>query len=235
MLNLRLCLSHGTTIAALVLAAPGPAGAGDPSPAEVALFMTDHLGRLAAPARLNYAFTRRGTLEPAFSDDVEVHIEAAPDGRRSVLTRCLSGERQVQLPPLESALGNPALLCFLERDIRHMQRLTGGKANYFRQRIRLALAGNAELRPIEVDLGDRRIAAREIRIAPYADDPRRSRFERYAGKYYVFRVSDEVPGGIVAVNAVIPGGSGPAAGDEPQLLADEMKWRPDTERGKQQP
>jgi hypothetical protein len=218
--RLRGALRAGAA-AALLFTAGVAAATDDPSPAEVALFVTDHLAGLQAPARLHYAFTRGGTLEPGFSDSVEVSIDAAPDGRRSVLTRCLSGERKVELPALDHAQGNPALLCFLERDIRHMQRLTGGRSNYFRQRIRLALARHAEVRAVTLNVGDRQVAGREIRIAPYLDDPRRARFERYAGKFYVFRVSDEVPGGIVGIEAVIPGGS---ANNAPPLLADALKW-----------
>lgn len=212
-----------TVAAALLIVATGAAPADDPAPAEIALFMTDHLGKLTPPARLRYAFRRSGTLEQEFSDNVEVNIEAAPDGRRSIVTRCLSAERKLELPALDFAKGNPALLCFLESDIRHMERLTGSRASHFRQRIRLALAQNADVRDVKLDVGGRQIVGREIRIAPYLDDPRRSRFERYAAKHYVFRVSDEVPGGIVAVGAVIPDDSGPAAKGKPNLLVDEMK------------
>ena len=41
--------------------------------------------------------------------------------------------------------GNPVLLYFLERDIREMERLTGGKSGYFRKAIRLALARSASV------------------------------------------------------------------------------------------
>ena len=34
----------------------------------------------------------------------------------------------------------------------------------------------------------------EIRIDPYVDDPARSRFEKFAGRYYVMVLSPEVPG-----------------------------------------
>lgn len=207
---------------ALVVAAASPlaaALAGDtPTPAETALFLTDHLRGIAPPATLRYRHEHRGTLEPGFSDGVTVGIAAGDGGSRSAVTRCLSGARQVELPPLVEAQGNPALLCFLERDIRQMQRLTGGQSGHFRQRIRMALAGEVALRPVEAEVDGRRVPAREIRITPYADDPLRARFPRYAGKVYVFRLSDEVPGGLVALDAIVPAGEG-----EP-LVADELRF-----------
>jgi hypothetical protein len=200
------------------------AAAGDAvSEAETALFLTDHLGKIEAPAVLRYGFSRRGHLDTAFEDTIEVSIAAAgAGGGHSVTTRCLSGGRKVELPPLDFAQGNPALLCFLERDIREMQRLTGGKSGYFRQRVRLALAEHAEVRPVKLELAGRAIEGREIRIAPYLDDPLRQRFERFAGKYYIFRLSDDVPGGIAEVDAVIPEPkSGTPSGAQSEPLVEE--------------
>jgi hypothetical protein len=213
-------LKAGAALAAGLWLAASAALAGDAiAPAETALFMTDHLRGLAPPARLRYDFSRSGSLEVAFSDQVEVDVEAGPGGARQVVTRCLSEGRRIELPALDFAQGNPALLCFLERDIRQMERLTGGKANYFRKRIRLALAEGAEVRNFSQEIGGRPIAGREIRIAPYSDDPLRQRFERYAAKYYVFRLSDDVPGGIVELDAVIPAASAGAAPLQTEALS----------------
>lgn len=211
------------------LAPAGVRAADELSPAEIGLFTTDHLGRLTPPAKLNYAYRHGGTLDAAYDDSVEVTLAKGTGGERSVSTRCLSGERELRLPDMDFAQGNPALLCFLERDIRHMEKLTGGKSNYFRQRIRLALADRAQSRDIQVEWGGRQVAAREFRIAPYEDDPRRGRFERYAQKHYVFRVSDAVPGGLIAVEAVVTDG---AAKDVPPLLADSMTLLPPTNKEK---
>ena len=51
-------------------------------------------------------------------------------------------------PDIEGAKGNPAVLYFLERDINEMQRLTQGKANYFRKRIRMAIYQGASIKNV---------------------------------------------------------------------------------------
>ena len=210
--------------AILAAVASSVAWAGDAvSEAETALFLADHMKEIAPPAVLRYSFSSRGSLNPNFEDTVEVSVApptAAGQGNH-VLTRCLSGAKQVELPALDFAQGNPALLCFLERDIREMERLTGGKSGYFRHRIRLALADRAEVRAVKLEVEGRQVDGREIRISPYLDDPLRQRFERYAGKYYVFRISDKVPGGIAEVDAVIPESGREAAAAASGSLVDE--------------
>ena len=214
-------------LAALLVASATAGAADEPSEAETALFLTDHLQKLSPPMVLRYSFSKTGALEKGFSDTVEVEI-GKPDagaGKR-VVTRCLSGDQKVELPALDFAEGNPALLCFLERDIRQMERLTGGKANYFRKRIRLALAEQAQMRAVKLEVNGRPVEAREIRITPYADDPLRARFERFAGKYYVFRVAADIPGGLIEADAVVPdrSGSGRTGEEAPQLIEEVLKF-----------
>lgn len=188
------------------------------SEAEDLLFLADHFKSTSAPATLRYSFSKTGSLEKGFSDTVEIKISGNSQGRR-VATRCLSqAGRKVDVPPVESAAGNPAILCFLERDIKEMERLTGGKSNYFRKRIRLALAERAEVRPVTVNYQGRELSAKEIRISPYLDDPLKERFQRYMGKYYLFVLSDEVPGTVFRAESVIP----PPAGDDRGPLIDEV-------------
>ena len=67
------------------------------------------------------------------------------------------GERQVALPALNGAQGNPVLLGFLERDISEMKRMTGGSTSYFRKRIRIALAEAASVEPVTVSYGGRQV------------------------------------------------------------------------------
>ena len=103
------------------------------------------------------------------------------------------------LPEVEEAEGNPVILYFLERDIREMQRLTKGQPNYFRKRIRMAIYQGAPIREVSLPYRGKTVAAREISIAPYLDDPTRARFEKLANKQYVFMLSDAVPGGVYAI------------------------------------
>jgi hypothetical protein len=175
--------------------------------AEKQLFMTDQISSLKAPATLSYSFKRSGSQEAAFQDKVEVRV-VEEKGTRKVSTSCLSGVRQTEIPEIDAAQSNPALMCFLERDIREMERLTGGKSNYFRKRIRLALAEGPKATPVKVTFGGKTVDAKEYRITPYRDDPNKQKFPKYLGKTYIFVLSDAVPGGLYRVDTVVPDGNG---------------------------
>lgn len=174
--------------------------------AERLLFMSDQMKSVSPPATLRYSFSKSGTLEKGSHDTIEITVSSGSSGK-NVSIRCLTAAGEhLDVPPIESAEGNPALLCFLERDIREMKRLTGAKnQRYFQTRIRLALAANPEVKPVTVSFNGRQIEAKEIRISPYLDDPNKAKFEKYTGKYYVFTLSDEIPGGLYRVESVIPG------------------------------
>jgi hypothetical protein len=179
--------------------------------------MTDHLAALHPPVTLQYTFRKSGSLEAGFEDRVTVTLRAKPGAKCcTASTEFLSGQRRVQLPEIESAQGNPVILYFLERDIREMQRLTQGKSNYFRKRIRMAVYQGATIRDLAVIYQGRSVAAREFVIAPYLDDPLRARFEKLAVKNYVFTLSGEVPGGVISIQTQVAG-----AANAP-LLREEM-------------
>jgi hypothetical protein len=203
---------------AVSLAAPALA-AEDFSPAERALFMTNHLAGSKPPTTLRYSFSKSGSLEEGFEDKVAVKLKAARGGKCCMAeAEFLSGPRRLSLPEVDQAQGNPAVLYFLERDIREMNRLTKGQQNYFRKRIRMAVYQGAQLQEVNVSYRGKDVPAREIRIAPYADDPLRTRFEKLANKTYVFTLSDAVPGGLYAIRTRIAGDTADAA----PLIAEEM-------------
>jgi len=183
----------------------------DFSPAERAIFMTKQLANVKPPATLRYRFFKRGTLETAFEDDVTLKLTARTDR-----TCCdakadfLSGPRRLALPEVEALEGNPIVLYFLERDIREMSRLTKGQAAYFRKRIRMSIYQGAQIREITLPYAGKTVAARQITVAPYGDDPLRVRFENLATKRYVFTLADDVPGGIYALSAGVAGGAADA-------------------------
>jgi hypothetical protein len=193
--------------------------ANDFSAAEQVLFIDNHLGKLRPPLTLHYNYRKTGTLEAAFDDKVDVILTAQPDGKCcSTSAQFFTGARTMPLPDIESAQGNPAILYFLERDIREMQRLTQGKANYFRKRIRMAVYQGASLRELMLPYRGRPVAVREFSIAPYLDDPNRQRYEKLANKQYVFMLSDSVPGGLYGIRTRIDG----ASVDAPPLIVEEM-------------
>ena len=196
----------------------GGAAAATPSQfseAEKRLFVDDQFGDLPSRAlTLEYAFSKRGSLEPNVDDAAILRIGApGSGGGRPVHVDFLSDARRLELPDIDSATGNPVILFFLERDVGEMHRLTGGSTNYYRKRIRMALAEGAQLRPLSIPVGTRAVAATEIRIEPYRDDPARSRYERFADKTYRFTLSNDVPGRVVEMHSELlapPAAAGPA-------------------------
>jgi hypothetical protein len=192
------------------------------SEAERILFTTDHFKSLTGPAQLDYEYNKRGTLESEFSDKVHVAVgkKGAGAGRPAQVT-FLSGKEQLRLPDIPSAEGNPLILYFLEREVREMNRLTGGSRNYYQKRIRIALASSAEVKPVSLTVAGKPVEAREIRIAPYRDDPARSRYEKFAEKTFVLTLSDQVPGGVVEMRSEL---LGEGAGSGAPVLAESVKY-----------
>jgi len=192
------------------------------SEAETLLFMSNHLAQVAPQHRLHYTFRKEGTLEAGFSDSVDIDVTGADgaSGKR-ISAHFLNKRDGARAPDLPHVEGNPALLLFLEREIHEMARLTGGRPDYFQRRIRAALADHAETRDASVTVGGKTLAAKQITIAPFAEDPNRARFEKFAGKTYVFLLSNDVPGVLYRVEARVPAGDAPA---HPPLLVETMTF-----------
>jgi len=207
---------------AIGLAASGAGAQDRVSAAETLLFQTDHLKNVAPPATLSYAFRKTGSAEAGFDDAVELRVRGR-GGAKRVSVEFFTAERRIAFPEVSGAEGNPVLLCFLERDIREMERLTGGKSGYFRRAIRLALARSATVAPTRLSFAGRQLAAREITVTPYAEDPLKDRFGKYAAKTYVFTLSAAVPGGVYSMRAFVPPPAD-AANDAPPLIEERLSF-----------
>lgn len=193
--------------------------ADDFSVVETQLFMLDHFKSSKLPSHLSYVFKKSGSLEPGFDDKVDLKIKAKTNGGCChTKIQFLSNEHSVQLPEPEEIKGNPVILYFLERDIRDMERLTKGKSNYFRSRIRKALYQHFQDRQVRLLYRGQSISAQEFEIAPYADDELRSRYNTLADKHYAFVVSHQVPGYVVEIRSWIPTG-----GEKPSLWKETLK------------
>lgn len=201
--------------------APGtsPANKQDYSPAERLLFMGQQLKALKPPTTLRYRFRKSGSLEDAFEDSVTLSFKRAANGKCCTASGdFLTGARRLQLPEIENAEANPVLLYFLERDVRDMQRLTKGNQAYYRKRLRMAAYEAATVTPVTVVYRGKPVPAQQVDLAPYQDDPARSRFEKYARKTYRFLLSDAVPGGVFGMRTVMQDES-PAA---PPMIVEEL-------------
>jgi len=201
---------HGVAVAAGLLAATLALSvhAADPSEfsrAEKLVFVDHHLSNIKTPTTLRYSFVKSGTLEPGYTDEVKVDVDTTVKTCCLVKGSFLTGERRESTPEIPEAESNPAVLYFLEHDIREMQRLTKGKSNYFRKRIRMAMVDEAQVRDVKISYKGRELAAQEVTLSPYAKDPARSRYDRYADKRYTFVIAKDVPGGVYQVRTVMGG------------------------------
>jgi hypothetical protein len=224
-MNLRAAIRWHARIWAVGLALTGMTGqAGDAlSEAEQLLFVRAHLSNTASPGVLHYRYANTGSLAPTVEDEVSVRLDPADrDTTRKVHVDYLSGKRALALPDIESASANPVILFFLERDVREMQRLTGGQANYFRKRVRLALADAAQVRAVTIEHQGRTLPAWEISVRPFDDDPLKARFATYADKRYAFTLAEDVPGMVVELRATMADSrAAPPDGSPRPALIDE--------------
>jgi hypothetical protein len=194
--------------AALLLGLAGAAAAEDQpqalSPAQVALFESDHLKGITKPARLDYAFEHHGGSGD-FADKVSETIrEVHEDGGKDVAVEFLSGERQMTFPQVNGFHGNPVLMYFLEHDVIEMRQATGGAATYFRNRIRRAFLDGADVHPTEVTVDGKKRSGTEIVITPFRNDAQIGRFPGVAEKSYRFVLCDAVPGTIYQISTSVP-------------------------------
>ena len=217
-LRIRFATCRLVMPAVLALSAHAHA-ASDFSPAEQALFMRNQLATVKPPVTLNYSYRRAGTLEDGFDDTAAMTLRARPDGSCCAADmQFLHGPRQLRLPEGDGGLGNPVILYFLERDIREMERLTRGKQNYFRKRIRMAIYAGASVRQVTYRYLGKDVTGQEIAIAPYLDDPNRARFEKLSDKQYTFMLSEAVPGGVYGIRTRIGNDAGAAS----PLIVEEL-------------
>jgi hypothetical protein len=196
------------------MADPAPAPGERPiSAAEQKIFLDDHLGGIGASRVLRYRYRQSGSLDKPYDGPVVLTITPKANDRHGVAVAYLDGEHAVALPALDDARANPVILYFLEQDVREMHRRLGGSENYFRRRIRLALADAAEVRAASVTVDGRQVDATEVVIRPFVDDPMKAKLGAFENKSYAFALSDRVPGQVLRLRSLVAvdGAAGSAA------------------------
>lgn len=191
------------------------------SEAETILWAGDQLKGIAEPSTLKYEFRKAGSLEEGFTDRVHLHItELLPEGMKKATVDFFSGQRHLAIPPYEAINGNVLLAIFLQGDILEMKRLTEGGTRYFQQRIKYALATNAQIADTEIEFDGRKLPAKRVTITPYVDDPKaelNERFRKLKDKAYTFTVSEQLPGYFYEIHTLVPAPADSAPGSEPVL------------------
>jgi hypothetical protein len=210
-------LFAGLSVAAAPVSADDTVDTRPLSPAQIALFESDHLKGIQHPDRLEYRFLREagsGSTDQAgsgsFTDRIDLDVRPRDDQKKDVWVDFLTGERHMPFPPMIGFRGNPVLMFFLEHDVEEMQQLSGGPASYFRTRIRQAFVDRAQLKSIDVTHDGTASPGTEITLSPFTNDPRIAMFPQLKDKLYRFVLTDAVPGGIYEIDAEILGGAGQA-------------------------
>jgi hypothetical protein len=193
--------------------APAAARAGDEapplSPAQVALFESDHLHSIDAAERLQYRFDHEASAPgDAYVDQINLDVRPRSDGAKDLWVEFLTGKHRVPFPPVSGFRGNPLLMYFLERDVETMHQQTGGSTTYFRNRIRRAFVNEAELRQTDVERDGKPTPATEITLTPFRGDQHIAAFLGLQEKRYRFILSDAVPGSVYELASEVPGEAG---------------------------
>lgn len=209
-------------LAAGGLAAAPTAGAAEASEAERRVFEDPHLDNLPATTTLHYRYRRNEAGQATVEDDVVLSARRADERQaRVVHLDYLHGERHLALPDVENATSNPLILYFLEADVRDMHKRLGGQENYFRRRIRLALAEAAQVSSVAISHAGKALQGTRVEIRPYANDTLQERFRGMAGKAYQFTLSPQVPGGVYELRTQVAG----AAGSDTPMLEEVLTLR----------
>jgi hypothetical protein len=170
------------------------------------VFDANLMSGLQQPAVLRYRYEMQGQgIEPPFASHIEMDVrEVAADGGKSVFFDMFDGANRRHFGPMAAQEQNPLVIVLLQRDVTQMANLTGGAAVYFQQQIRRAFNEPAESGPVEVALGDRKLAGTRLVIRPFRTDPHLDRFPQFKDKAYEFVVAEGVPGGLYQLSSRVP-------------------------------
>jgi hypothetical protein len=179
------------------------------------LFDKAHLKNITKPVTLHYKYKKESFIDGNREDTVDVVVTNIRNtGRRDTHYKFFTGEHNRPYLDRNNQQGNGVFVFFLEFDIREMDRLTGGDWAYFQRKIRWALAKGAKKEQIEIDYHGKKLKAMQYTIQPYINDPKNARYSLYANKYYIFTLSEDIPGEIYQVRTIVPDGKTWQEGDE---------------------
>jgi hypothetical protein len=176
--------------------------------AEKLLFLNKDFNNIKTPKTLFYHYEGKG--ETISYNKKSFQIELKNNSNGIILTgMSFENKKREPLKRILNPENNPIILYYLEYDILQMQRLTKGKHNYFRRRIRAALAEGPAIFSEEKVINGKITTLKKFSIMPYATDPLRfsagrAKYRRYSKKKYTFYTSDQIPGHLYSIEYEIP-------------------------------
>jgi hypothetical protein len=180
-----------------------------------ALFDKSHLKNVSEPGTLYYNYKKQSFVDGAREDTVSMTVTNFRNtGRKDTSFEFFTGQYNRPYQDRNNQQGNGVFVLFLEFDIREMDRLTGGDWAYFQRKVRWALAKGATKKEVEIDYNGNTVKGYEYMIQPYVNDPKNSRYSLYANKYYIFTMSEAIPGEVYQLRTVVPDGKTWQEGDD---------------------
>jgi len=216
----------GSLVSALLLVLTSVSAYAAPGFSEVnnELFDKAHLKNITEAGTLYYDFKKQSFVEGEREDTIGMTVTNIRNtGRRDVAFDFFTDAYKRPYAPMENQRGNGVFVMFLEYDIHEMQRLTGGEWRYFQRKIRWAFAEGAAKKEVDIDYQGKTVKGVQYTIQPYANDPKNARYKLYANKYYIFTLSEDIPGEIYQIRTVVPDGKTWQEG-EPALVDETITY-----------
>ncbi|MET1047827.1 MAG: hypothetical protein ABWX70_14215, partial [Hyphomicrobium sp.] len=184
-------------VAAVSLSAASTA-AETPKPAEI-LFERPHIAAVAPGTNLVYKFVRTPSdpkvLGEGFTDNITVTIESdgAP-GKKNLRVQMYSGDRARDAQEITDMDGNPMLVVYLDNAVSHFRMLAGGDAAYLKGMFKRGLADGAQVAPVKIEYKGQSVDGYKVSLAPYANDPAKTRMNGFEGSTFSIALSEKIPG-----------------------------------------
>ena len=179
------------------------------------LFDKAHLKNITEPVTLHYKYKKQSFIDGSREDTIDVDITNIRNtGRRDTHFNFFTGKYNRPYQDRDNQQGNGIFVLYLEFDIRELDRLTGGDWAYFQRKIRWALAKGAKAEEIEIEYQGNKVKAQQYTIQPFINDPKNARYSLYASKYYIFTLSEAIPGEIYQIRTIVPDGKTWQEGDD---------------------
>lgn len=206
------------TMVAAVTAAPGF------SEVNNVLFDKAHMQNIEQAGTITYNYKKESFVEDSREDNIQVMVSNIRNtGRRDLAFEFFTNEYKRPYEPMENQRGNGVFVLYLEFDIHEMERLTGGEWRYFQRKLRWSFAEGADKKEVEIDYNGKTVKGVQYVVQPYANDPKNARYKLYANKYYIFTMSEAIPGEIYQVRTVVPDGKTWSEG-EPVLVDESITF-----------
>ena len=185
------------------------------------LFDKAHLKNITKPGVLHYEYKKESFIDGAREDTIDMIVTNVRNtGRKDTRFEFFTGPHNRPYQERNNQQGNGVFVLYLEFDIRELDRITGGDWAYFQRKIRWALAKGAVKKDIEFEYQGRQVKGVQYIIQPFFNDPKKERYSLYANKYYIFTMSEEIPGEFYQIRTIVPDGKKWQEGDE--VLTEEV-------------